>query len=134
MFHKPHARSRDFLVLSLAGSHAGDDQLQDEQHATVPSIVDHYMQCPDTSQFKESSHDGTFVSHGSCSIGLQLGSELGITFRCHLFRLNCYPEAISTMYDLGVSVGARTVPGSGLSPELIHTSNSDGSKKSLLTP
>ena len=45
--------SRDFIVLSLDGSRAVEDQLQEEQHATAPSIIDHYIQRPDSPQFND---------------------------------------------------------------------------------
>ena len=43
--------SRDFIVLSLDGSRAVEDRLEEAQHATAPSTVDHYMHRPNTSQF-----------------------------------------------------------------------------------
>ena len=43
--------SRDFIVLSLDGSRAVQDHLNDEYHATVPSTLDHYCICPMTSPF-----------------------------------------------------------------------------------
>ena len=45
--------SRDFIVLSLDGSRAVEDRLQQEQRATALSIIDHYMQRPDSSQFND---------------------------------------------------------------------------------
>ena len=43
--------SRDFIILSLDGSHAVEDHLDEEQHATAPSIIDHYLVCPSTVPF-----------------------------------------------------------------------------------
>ena len=43
--------SREFIVLSLDGSRAVEDQLEEGQHATAPSIVDHYMHRPSSSEF-----------------------------------------------------------------------------------
>ena len=43
--------SRDFIILSLDGSRAVEDHLEEGQHATVLSIVDHYMQRPDSPHF-----------------------------------------------------------------------------------
>lgn len=43
--------SRDFIVLSLDGSRAVQDHLNDEYHATVPSTLDHYCIRPMTSPF-----------------------------------------------------------------------------------
>ena len=43
--------SREFLVLSLDGSLAVEDQLEEEQRASAPSILDHYMHRPSSSQF-----------------------------------------------------------------------------------
>ena len=40
--------SRDFIVLSLDGSHVVSDQLEEHQPATTPSIVDHYCVRPST--------------------------------------------------------------------------------------
>ncbi len=45
--------SRDFIVLSLDGSRAVEDQLQEGQPATAPSILDHYIRRPTTSQFRD---------------------------------------------------------------------------------
>ena len=42
--------SRDFIVLSLDGSRAVQEQLQEEQRATAPSILDHYVHRPNSSQ------------------------------------------------------------------------------------
>ena len=41
--------SRDFIVLSLDGSRAVEDHLQQDSQATVPSIFDHYIARPTTS-------------------------------------------------------------------------------------
>ena len=43
--------SRDFVILSLDGSRAVEDHLQDGQRATALSIVDHYMERPDSTHF-----------------------------------------------------------------------------------
>ena len=43
--------SRDFVILSLDGSRAVEDRLEEGQRATALSIVDHYMGRPDSSQF-----------------------------------------------------------------------------------
>ena len=43
--------SRDFIILSLDGSHAVQDHLDEGQHATALSIVDHYMGRPDSPHF-----------------------------------------------------------------------------------
>ena len=43
--------SRDFIVLSLDGSRAVQDRLEEDQHATALSIVDHYMHRPTTQPF-----------------------------------------------------------------------------------
>ena len=40
--------SRDFIILSLDGSRAVEDRLDEEQHATAPSTIDHYLVCPTT--------------------------------------------------------------------------------------
>ena len=45
--------SRDFIILSLDGSRAVQEQLQEEQRATAPSILDHYMHRPDSSHFND---------------------------------------------------------------------------------
>ena len=45
--------SRDFVVLSLDGSRAVEDQLQEEQRATAPSILDHYIHRPNSSHFND---------------------------------------------------------------------------------
>ena len=45
--------SRDFIVLSLDGSRAVEDRLEEEQRATAPSILDHYMHRPNSSQFND---------------------------------------------------------------------------------
>ena len=42
--------SRDFIVLSLDGSRAVEDHLQEDGRATAPSILDHYLVRPSTSQ------------------------------------------------------------------------------------
>ena len=43
--------SRDFIILSLDGSRAVEDHLEEGQRATALSIVDHYMGRPDSPQF-----------------------------------------------------------------------------------
>ena len=43
--------SQDFIILSLDGSRAVEDHLEEGQHATALSIVDHYMGRPDSSHF-----------------------------------------------------------------------------------
>ena len=44
--------SRDFVVLSLDGSRAVHEQLDEDQPATVPSALDHYISRPTTVQFE----------------------------------------------------------------------------------
>ena len=44
--------ARDFVVLSLDGSHAIDEQLDEDQPATVPTALDHYISRPTTAQFQ----------------------------------------------------------------------------------
>ena len=41
----------DFIVLSLDESHAVEDKLEEGQHATALSIVDHYMGRPNSALF-----------------------------------------------------------------------------------
>ena len=43
--------SRDFIILSLDGSRAVEDHLEEGQRATTLSIVDHYMGRPDSPHF-----------------------------------------------------------------------------------
>ena len=43
--------SRDFIIISLDGSRAVEDHLEEGQHATALSIIDHYMGRPDTPHF-----------------------------------------------------------------------------------
>ena len=43
--------SHDFIILSLDGSRAVEDHLEEGQRATALSIVDHYMGRPDSPQF-----------------------------------------------------------------------------------
>ena len=43
--------SRDFIILSLDGSRAVEDHLVEEQHATAPSTIDHYLVRPTTAPF-----------------------------------------------------------------------------------
>ena len=45
--------SRDFIILSLDGSHAVAEHLEEEQRATAPSIIDQYMRRPTTTQFND---------------------------------------------------------------------------------
>ena len=45
--------SRDFIVLSLDGSLAVEDHLEEQRHATTPSIVDHYCVRRSTSPFND---------------------------------------------------------------------------------
>jgi len=47
--------SRDFIVLSLDGSRAVQDHLQQDSQATVPSIVDHYTARPSSSHLNSIS-------------------------------------------------------------------------------
>ena len=64
--------SRDFVVLSLDGSRAVEEQLKEDQPATAPSALDHYVARPTTPQF----HDITlphFVQQ--YSMPKELGSE-----------------------------------------------------------
>ncbi len=44
--------SQDFVVLSLDGSRAVQERLQEDESATVPSGVDHYMSRPATPEFE----------------------------------------------------------------------------------
>ena len=44
--------SRDFVVLSLDGSCAVDEHLDEDQPATVLSALDHYISRPATAQFQ----------------------------------------------------------------------------------
>ena len=43
--------SREFVVLSLDGSQAVEEHLQEGQRSTAPSILDHYLVCPSTTEF-----------------------------------------------------------------------------------
>ena len=43
--------SRDFIILSLDGSRAVEDHLEEGQCATALSIIDHYMERPDSPHF-----------------------------------------------------------------------------------
>ena len=43
--------SRDFIILSLDGSRAVEDRLEEGQSATALSIVDHYMGRPNSPHF-----------------------------------------------------------------------------------
>ena len=45
--------SRDFVVLSLDGSRAVEERLQEHQPATAPSALDHYITRPATPQFQD---------------------------------------------------------------------------------
>ena len=45
--------SRDFVVLSLDGSRAVEERLEQDQPATVPSALDHYIARPATPQFED---------------------------------------------------------------------------------
>ena len=45
--------SRDFVVLSLDGSHLIEQNLQEGQPATAPSILDHYLTRPSTPLFND---------------------------------------------------------------------------------
>ena len=64
--------SRDFVVLSLDGSRAVEEQLNEDQPATTPSALDHYVARPSTPQF----HDITVLHFvQQYSIPKELGSE-----------------------------------------------------------
>ncbi len=45
--------SRDFVILSLDGSRAVENQLQEGQPATAQSILDHYISRPTSTQFRD---------------------------------------------------------------------------------
>jgi len=45
--------SRDFIVLSLDGSRMVDENYQEGQQATVPSVLDHYVTRPSTPVFND---------------------------------------------------------------------------------
>ena len=45
--------SRDFVVLSLDGSRAVEERLQQDQPATTPSTLDHYISRPITPEFQD---------------------------------------------------------------------------------
>ena len=45
--------SRDFIVVNLDGSRAIEDHLQENERATTPSFLDHYMVRPTTAQFND---------------------------------------------------------------------------------
>ena len=47
--------SREFVVLSLDGSRAVEEHLQQEERATAPSILDHYIVRPSTPQFNSTT-------------------------------------------------------------------------------
>ena len=55
--------SRNFIILSLDGSHAVEDRL-DEEHATAPSIIDHYLVHPTTVPL--TSHFSSFLVNTPC--------------------------------------------------------------------
>ena len=44
---------QDFIMLSLDGSHAVEDRLDEDQPATALSVLDHYIGHPTTPQFNE---------------------------------------------------------------------------------
>ena len=64
--------SRDFVVLSLDGSRAVDERLDEDQPATVASALDHYVSRPATANF-ESMTLLHFVQH--YSMPRESGSE-----------------------------------------------------------
>ena len=45
--------SREFIVVNLDGSCAIKDHLQENERATTPSFLDHYLVCPATPQFND---------------------------------------------------------------------------------
>ncbi len=45
--------SRNFIILSLDGSRAVEERLEEEQRATIPSIVDHYCVRPTAQPFEQ---------------------------------------------------------------------------------
>ena len=56
--------SRDFSILSLDGSRAVEDRLDEEQHAIAPSIIDHYLVHPTTAPLR--SHFSSFLVNTPC--------------------------------------------------------------------
>ncbi len=47
--------SHDFIILSLDRSHAVEERLEEEERATIPSIVDHYCVRPIAQPFEQMS-------------------------------------------------------------------------------
>ena len=45
--------SRDFIVLSLDGSRVVDENFQEGQQATLPSVLDHYIRRPSNPVFND---------------------------------------------------------------------------------
>ena len=45
--------SRDLIFLSLDGSRAVENHLEEDQHATALSIIDHYMHRPTSPPFND---------------------------------------------------------------------------------
>ena len=64
--------SRDFIVLSLDGSRAVEERLDEDQPATAPAALDHYAARPDTQHFNEMTLLSFVQQH---SMPKELGSE-----------------------------------------------------------
>ena len=90
--------SRDFIVLSLDGSRAVEDRLEEEQCATAPSIVDHYMRRPITPPF----NDITLIEFArQYSMPKTLGSEPTCRSRRVVVipRPYCSPDPADPKYE-----------------------------------
>ena len=90
--------SRDFVVLSLDGSRAVEEQLKEDQPATVPSALDHYVARPTTPAFQDITllH---FVQQ--YSIPKELSSEPSRRRKnvVVIVRPYCSPEPSSPKYE-----------------------------------
>ena len=90
--------SRDFVILNLDGSRAVEERLEEDQPATVPSALDHYVHRPTTGNFENTTllH---FVQH--YSMPRVSGSEPSIRRKkvVVIVRPYCPPDPEGPKYE-----------------------------------
>lgn len=79
---------RDLIILSLDGSCAVEDHLEEGLHSTVLSIVDHYMGRPESPHFNR--HFWNLSDNTPCPRLLELNQLPGVDVLSSLDRMGPY--------------------------------------------
>ena len=90
--------SRDFIVISLDGSRAVQQQLKEGQSATIPSAIEHYIARPATQQF-ESMTLIHFVQHFTIPRKIEDQPSLRRKPVIVIFRPYCSPDPNGPQYE-----------------------------------